>query len=179
MDGKITLDEALGRWSTWKGSQASSGEHIAPEELFELLVHPLEIPGREQLLTHLTRCAACLGEFQVLVESREAAGTRLERWDLALPRAAASPIEGPRRIFTEGRKYTIVIRPHVSDTSRGLITVQVAPQHQQALEGETLRLLDGQGRVVLEGRVTNGEVAQEVADIEAIETTFFVSVPPA
>ena len=174
MSRKITLEEGFEAWKTWRQSHESSGDHIPPEELYEFLIHPSEVPDRNNLLSHLTRCGTCLQEFEELVQSRAEAKSRMETWDFALPKAAASEIEGPRKIITEGGQYTIEIRPHVSDRSRGLATVQVSPQHREGLEGTILTLIDGKGRVVLQGHIVNGEVAQEIDNLEDLRPPFIV-----
>ncbi len=167
MGKKITLTEASEAWGEWKVSAGDPGEHIPPGELYEFLLHPADYADRENLLGHLTRCPLCLRELEDMSQSVEEAAFRM--WDLALPKAAASDMEGPWKIATEDGKYTIEIRPHISDENRGIITVQVSPQNSDALEGKTVTLKDSQGRVLLKGRIINSEVSQEIDGLDRIE----------
>ena len=73
------------------------------------------------------------------------------------------------RITTEGGKYTVEIRPQLTDKSRGLITVQPSPQHREALEGAAIVLRDSKGRVLLEGKIVSSEVSQVIEDLDKIE----------
>lgn len=163
MEEHLTLKQALDTWNA-SGLSPEAG-HLSPEELCDLLLQLATRDLHHKMVAHLCRCPACLREFQALVQSMAEAAA----WDLALPKAAATQAQGSLRITTEGGKYTIEIRPHLSDKSRGLITVQTALQHREALEGVSIVLKDNRGRILLSGRIVSGEVSQEVADLDQIE----------
>lgn len=166
MEEHPELKKAL---DAWIAGRAAPGEHPAVEELYEFFIRPAGHPQAGQLLAHLCRCPACMRKFQELARSIPEAEQLAGWWDVALPKAAAAHEQGPMRITTEGGKYTIEIRPQLADKSRGLITVQPAPQHQQALEGAAIVLRDSKGRVLLEGRIVSSEVSQLIEDLDKIE----------
>lgn len=169
---KTTLREALEGWGE---RTRASGEHIGRPALYELL---LKGPpsGREEMLDHLARCPVCLRALQELDEGIQEAESRFAHWDVALPKAAAAPGEGPRHIATEGGRFTIEVRRHLTTPGKGIITVQVSQQFREALEGRGIVLRDGKGRVLLEGRIINGEVSQEIPDLDEMDYALMVGV---
>jgi hypothetical protein len=175
MNRKITLEQALESWDRWRKEQISAADHVSIGELYELLIHPSGMADREKILQHLAVCPDCLTEFAGLdrcrQEEEEGSG-----WDVALRRAAATTPDGPRRITTEKGLYTIDIRPDVADRSRGLIIVRVSAVVRERLEGSLLTLVDGQGRVLLRGRISGGEVVQAVEDLVSVDDRLFVHV---
>jgi hypothetical protein len=167
---EITLQAAWAAWSAHAPSVGGSGPHIPPATLYELLIQPPDPPTTEPLLQHLTRCPVCLQELKELAQSvREAEG-----WDTALPKVAASEMRGPVRVPTEGGKYTIIIRRSVTDEQQGVITVEVAPPYRAQLEGKSVTVRDGQGRLLVRGRIINGEVSQVVEDLAGLIPRFLV-----
>lgn len=167
---KTTLREALGAWATHPAGEA--GEHIPPAELYEFLRQPGERAG--EVLAHLESCPRCAQELRQMQESLAQAEERLAGWDVAWPKAAASPQTSTQRILTEAGKYTIEIHPHTVQRNRGIITLQVSPQYRALLEGKRVSLKDGEGRVLLEGKIVNGEAAQEVEGLDRIDVGFVV-----
>lgn len=171
MNKRITLKEALRVWRNKIVHEGRLGRHIPPAELYELLVHPPASEIKASLLDHLIRCPLCLQELKDMVDSIEEA----EAWDFALPKAAASEeIEWPKKIPTEGGKYTIVIRRNMSEKNRGVVTVQVAPCYRDTLEGKKVILRDGRPHVLLTGVIIDGEVSQEIEGLNAIIPRFAV-----
>lgn len=156
-------------WGAWKASTGTPEEHIPTAELYEFLIHPTENPDRENLLDHLTQCPLCLHELDELVENMEETENRIVYMDFALPKAAASPLEGPRQITTERGKYTIEIRQHISGENKGIIIVQVAAPYREDLEGKNIVLRDSRGRILLRSMIINGEASQEIEALDQIE----------
>ena len=170
MSKRITLKGALGDWRARIASEGAPGEHIPPSVLYELLVRPPDNGDREDLLDHLVRCSRCVRELKEMVQDLEEA----EAWDLALPRAAASEVQWPKKIPAEGGKYTLVIRRKLSDQNSGVITLQVEAGHREALEGQSVILKEGRGHTLLRGKIVNGEVSQEVGELDRIVPRFWV-----
>jgi hypothetical protein len=170
MKKKIALKDALDAWAA--GPPAGAGDHVPPAELYEFLSRLA--PPAPALLEHLTRCPWCAREMRQMAENLPRAETHLAGWDLALPKAAATDTASVWRVPTEAGKYTIEFHPHSSDKTRGLITLQVAPQYRSQLEGHRVALRDSKGRLLLEGRIVNGEAAQELRDLDRIEAGFIV-----
>lgn len=170
MKNKITLKDAFRAWAS--GPSGDTGAHIPPAELYELLIRP----GAQtaEMLKHLTRCPACARELREMAEDLAQAEACMVGWDLALPKAAATSTSSTWRLPTEAGKYTIELHPHSSDQNRGLITLQVASQYRSQLEGHRVSLRDSRGRLLLEGKIVNGEAAQEVTDLDQIEAGFIV-----
>lgn len=170
MPREISLDMALK--AAGAGASPTAGAHLSPPELYELLRRP-NAPA-DQLFAHLAACPACARELREMVENLALAEAHLAGWDLALSRAASTSSISHWRLPTNAGKYTIELHPHTSDQNRGLISVQVAPQYRDLLEGHHVSLRDSQGRLLLEGKIVNGEAVQEVTDIAQIETGFIV-----
>lgn len=170
---KTTLREALDGWAA---QTQVAGDHIGRPALYELLLRGPD--GREEILAHLARCPRCLRALQELDEGMQVAEKRFTHWDVMLPKAAAAAGETARRIPTEGGRFTIEVRPHLTDASRGIITVQVSQRFREALEGHTIVLRDSAGRVLLDGRIVNGEVSQEIPDLEAMDFGLIVQAQP-
>ena len=169
MQDKTTLKQALKAWRSWKAPPKEPGDHIPPAELYELFIHPESTPDRGMLLDHLVQCPVCLRELEDVIHSRAGAEEAMAGLDYAPAMAAASLTRGPKRISTQGGKYTIEIRPHLSRENRGIVTVQVAPPYRDELEGRTLTIKDRQGRVLLQSRIINSEASQEIDDLDQIE----------
>jgi hypothetical protein len=176
MNNTITLEQAMEAWGQWKTANSRLEKHVPPGELYEFLIHPLEIGGRERILQHLRECPECLRELRELGRCRKEAGENAPELAIALPKAAASAQTGPRRITAEEGKYTIEIRPHLADQSRGLVIVKVAAGDPTLLEGKILTLVTGQDKVILKKKVVGGEVVQEVADLGEIEYPFIIII---
>lgn len=170
MPREISLDMAL--QAAGSGAAPPSGVHVSPPELYELLHRPTA--PDDHLLTHLAACPACAREMREMVENLTLAEVHLCGWDLALSRAASTSSISPWRLPTEAGKYTIEFHPHTSDQNRGLIALQVASQYRDQLEGHHVSLRDSKGRLLLEGKIVNGEAVQEVTDLEQIEAGFIV-----
>ena len=177
MTKKITLEQALEVWGQWKAGREEITNHFSTGELNEFLFHPLETADREAILQHLRECPSCLAEFSALDRLREEEDTP-GGWDIALPKAAATSPSGPRRITTESGRYTIDIRPQLADSSRGLIIVRVSGRDPESVEGGLLTLMDSERRILLQGTISQGEVAQEVENLGEIDYRFVVHVRP-
>ena len=177
MTKKITLEQALEVWGQWKTARKETTNHFSIGELNEFLFHPLETAHREEILQHLRECPSCLAEFSSLDRLREEEDAP-GGWDIALPKAAATAPSGPRRIATESGRYTIDIRPQLADSSRGLVIVRVSGSDPESVEGCLLTLRDSGRRVLLQGKISHGEVAQDVEDLDEIDYRFVVHVQP-
>ncbi len=169
MNRRMSVNTALQVWGEQRTAAGGAG-HISPPELYELLIHPLNNGIKEQLLEHLTRCPVCLQEAKEIQAAIEAAAA----WDLVLPRAAASEIEWPKRIPSEGGKYVIEIRRSVSKERQGVITVKVAEPYKSRLEGKTVSVTDGMGRRLVTGQISDGEVSQVIDEVDGIVLRFLV-----
>jgi len=171
MKKRITLQEALKNWRSTVTSEEGLGRHIPSSELYEFLIQPSASEIKDTSLNHLCRCPLCIQELKDLTASIEEA----EVWDLALPRAAASEeIEWPMKIPTEGGKYTIIIRPNISDRSKGVVTVKVELTYRDTLEGKKVILKDGRGQILLSGVIIDGQISQDIEELDAILPRFVV-----
>ncbi|MDH3602651.1 MAG: hypothetical protein OEU26_23805 [Candidatus Tectomicrobia bacterium] len=170
MDKQITLQEAITAWSDRQESLAEPTPHIPPAELYELLVPSVDQRTREALMPHLMQCPICLRDLQDLAQAVEAA----EIWDLAQPKAAAEEMQWPKKILTEGGKYLVEIRRSLSQANRGVITVRIEPAYRDALEGKTMRVTDDEGRLLLRGRVIDGEVSDAIEGLDGLGSRFVV-----
>ena len=163
MNKKITIKEAL---KSWRFSLLSEdlGDHLPPSVLYELLINPQNTELEEERLNHLTECPVCLQEIKDIIECRKEADT----WDIALPKAATSQTEWPKKIRLEGGKYTVTIRRNIRDTNKGLVVLEVEKGYQKALEGKSVQLLDGQGFICLEGIIFHAKISQEIENLGAV-----------
>jgi hypothetical protein len=98
------------------------------------------------------------------------------QWERALPQAAAAELQGLLRIPTEGGTYTIVIRRSRADARQGVITVEVTAPYRAQLEGHSISLRDGEGHLLVHGRLVNGEVSQVVEDLASLIPHFVVEL---
>jgi len=163
MNKRITIKEALEAWQA-HGLNEDIGEHISPAELYELLIQPQGIDLGEEQLNHLTRCPVCLQEIKNITESRKEA----EAWDIALPKAATSESEWPKRIRLEAGKYSVTIRRNIHQTNKGLVVLQVEEAYKDALEGKSVKLLDGRNHICLEGTIFDGKISQEIENLDTV-----------
>ncbi len=163
MNKRITLKEALETWQAY-GLNGDAGKHIPSAELYELLIQPQGIELEDSHLNHLTRCPACLQEIKDLIECRKDA----EAWDFALPKAATSETEWPKKFRLEGGKYSVTIRRNIHETDKGLVVLEVGKGYQKTLEGKSVQLLDGQGLICLEGIIFHGKASQEIENLDAV-----------
>lgn len=171
MKRKTTIKDALSIWREEACRLAQAEEHIRPSELYEFLVRAPSSQNRSAILKHLCCCPKCSRQLKEMLAAVEEA----EVWDFSMPKAASSQeIQWSGEIATAGGKYSIVIRRSLSDQKRGVITLQVGEPHRDILEGRSVLVKDGQGRVLLKGKVIDGEVSQEVADLDGIVPRFFV-----
>ena len=164
---ETTLREALDAWG--ETHDASGESHLTPAQLYEFGLSLKRGESGAEILDHTARCATCLATLNTLLDGMEEAEERMVLWDVALPKAAATPVEGARKIPTEGGRFTIEVRQHLSDPNKGIIAVQVSHQFRETLEGRTVTLRDGSGKVLLSGRIINGEVSQEIDDLDAVD----------
>jgi hypothetical protein len=171
MGRQITLEEALYVWEEQGGSEQDQDRCMPVSDLYGLLLHRRTPEINKSLLVHLSRCPQCIRRLRDMAKAVEEAGA----WDVALPKAASSDdIQWSKEIPTEGRKYTIVIRRSISDTNKGVITIQAEPAYRDAVEGSIVILRDGGGRVLLQGAIVDGEVSQAISGLDTIIPRFFV-----
>lgn len=163
MNKRITLKEALKSWQA-HGMNEDTGIHIPPAELYELLIQPQGIKLAEEQLNHLASCPRCLQEIKDMAECRNEA----EAWDVALPKAAATKVEWPKKILLESGKYTVTIRRNIHEANKGLVVLEVEKGYQERLEGKSIQLLDGQDLICLEGIIFDGKLSQEIENLDVI-----------
>ncbi|PON15149.1 hypothetical protein C2W62_25355 [Candidatus Entotheonella serta] len=83
-------------------------------------------------------------------------------------------MQWPQKILTDGGKYTIEIRQSLSQTDHGVVTVKVAEPYRTALEGTTVKVIDGAGRFLFRGQIIDGEVAQIIDGLSSLQLRFVV-----
>ena len=176
MNRHTNLDTAFSTWLERRSAQDEGELPIASGELYAFLLDPERHPRREEILAILGESAEQLAELGEMMHSQRLAAQRLEQWDVALPKAASVAGENQGRFTTEGGKYTIEIRPHLTQPGRGLVVVRVAADYQEAVEGQVLILEDSEGTLLLKGRVVDGQVSQEVEALSQIGYGFVVRV---
>ena len=178
MTKTITLQEALDAWGTAKVLSNPPGEHIEIGDLYEWLIHPDEMVFDEEAMEHLVNCSQCLNELKDLVEvQKEATDRKLMFWDAALPKAAASKVEWPKKFLSERGQFTIDIRRMLNHPDRGVMVVQVEESFRTSLEGQTIQVSDGAGRVLLKGQIIDGEVTQIIeSGLDEIDPSFYIKV---
>jgi hypothetical protein len=147
------------------------GKHISVPDMYEFLINIPSSVSRNSILNHVGRCSRCVHQLKELMEAIEEG----EVWDFALPKAAASEEMGWNgEIFTSLGKYSITIRRALGDRSKGVITLQVGHDFREVLEGRRVAVKDGNGRLVLEGTIVDGEVSQVIGDLEGLMPRFHV-----
>ncbi len=150
--------------------QHDGGVHPSISEMYAILVGEQQ-GKRESIIKHLVDCPKCLEIFNSLLDMRKEA----HGLDIAVPKLAGTRAhQGVLRIDTEGGKYTIIVRPSLKAAQGGVITVALAPEYQEELEGAWILLKDRKGRPLIEGRIVNGQVSQRVEEIDTIDAERFV-----
>ena len=179
MNRQTNLDTAFSTWLERRSTQDEGELPIASGELYEFLLDPEQHPRKEEILAILGESAEQLAELGEMMHSQRLAAQRLEQWYMALPKAAAEAGENQGRFTTEGGKYTIEIRPHLTQPGRGVVVVRVAAAFQEAVEGQVLVLEDSEGVLLLKGKVVDGQVSQEVESLRKIGYGFVIRVVQA
>lgn len=201
MQRRITLQEAFTAWCAQPAPDVDRETHLDFLALYELLLQPAATVTQAAHLHHLTRCPRCLQELKGMAESlRELQGAdavtldeatvsaRLEALrmpatedsceensqDEVIARAAASELQGPKRIPTNGGMYTIVMRRNIADKRKSLMTVEVASAYRKRLEGKIVSLRDGRGYILIRGKIINGKVSAVVEEIDKVVPHFLV-----
>lgn len=164
---ETTLREGLDAWGASPGARDEG--HLTPAQLYDFALAVQRGESGGEAFDHIARCGGCLETLNDLLAGMEDAEERMRLWDIALPKAAATPVEEMRSIPTEGGRFTIEIRRHLTDAHKGIIAVQVSHQFRDTLEGRTVTLRDGAGKVLLQGRIINGEVSQEIDDLDTVD----------
>jgi len=173
MDKRTTIKEALEKWREKAVLDEDIGGHIPPSELYELVIQSQDNEWGEVRLNHLTRCPICLQEVKDIIECRKEA----EAWDFALPKAAISEPQWPKKVLLEGGKYTVIIRRNIHEKNKGLVVLQVEDEYKNILEGKAVHLVDGEDRICLEGKIIKGEVSQEIEKLDEINLQFLKVCP--
>jgi len=145
------------------------GGHPTVSEMYDFLITG-NLSDGNSILAHLSRCSVCRAEFHKMLEALK----ETEALDIALPQLAGTKnIGGFLKIDTEGGKYTIIIQRSLKEKDIGMITVEVAENYREKLEGDAIILEDRKGRKLLEGTIVNGQVSQKVRDLENIDIQRF------
>jgi len=155
----------------WKTTVKAREEevHIAMLEMHSFLTGR-DMTHRDTVFAHLSQCPKCLESLAKMVEAQR----DTEFLDIALPQLASSGnVGGFMKIGTEGGKYTIIIHQSLKDPDKGIITVEVAENLKEHLEGTTIILKDCQGTRLVEGRIVNGQVSQRIENIDKIDIQRF------
>lgn len=117
---------------------------------------------RQKVLEHLADCQACVhqltGHLQAIAADRKVR----EKWSPNIFYAAGAD-EPPPEIEedTEDGKYRISLHP-TDDGLRDFLTLRVAPEFLEDLEGQPLIVFSHRGHVVLHGTVTAGSISRLV-----------------
>ena len=172
MNKRITLKEALETWQA-DGLNGDAGKHIPSAELYELLINPQDTELGEEKLNHLTECPVCLQGIKDIIECRKEA----DAWDIAMPKAATSQTEWPKKIQLEGGKYTVTIRRNIRESNKGLVVLEVEKGYQKTLEGKSVQLIDGQGHICLEGIIFHAKISQEIENLGAVNLKCLTVLP--
>lgn len=174
MNEKKALREVIAAWIARLQAQETEEAQFSPAELYDFLLDPEHHPRRDEIVKALGESASVSALLTEMAASRREAAARLAGWDIALPKAAAVAGERAGRIITEGGKYTIEIRPHLDKPNHGLVVVRVATAYREDLEGKELVLEDSRRQVLIKGRVVDGEVSNELDQLDQIEYGFVV-----
>lgn len=177
MSRSTTLKQALLAWSRNRASGEPPGAHLSTDRLYEWLLDPSGGDIGEAERHHLIECPQCSAELHALAAGiADTSPYGMQHWDVALPKAAAGPLEWPKTISTEEGRYTIEIRPSLDNPDQGIITVTVGAAYRTDIEGQRLRVVDGNGRLLLSGLVYEGQVSQLIEQgLSQIVPKFVVS----
>lgn len=174
--GRSALEDALEVWSEeWeKGSDgALPHEHASREQLRRMAESGGLVEAEPELIDHTSRCPRCLAEWSAMVrakvgpgEPRHAPGLDYGLFEAAATRGAAHS----RTLHTLTGSYVLALSPGVNDSSRGLVTLEVASVCAPDLEGRRVKVrARASGEVLLDGIVRRGYLAQRYEDPTTID----------
>ena len=173
---RVALDDALDVWrEEWEKDlgEALTGEHASPEQLARMADFGGLVDAEPGLVDHLSRCPRCLGEWATLVrattgldELRRAPGLDYGLFEAAATRSVAHS----RTLHTVSGTYELTLSPGVSETSRGLVILEVTGASAPELEGHRVTVrARASGEVLVDGIVRRGNLAQRHENLAAID----------
>jgi hypothetical protein len=157
---RSTLREAIEAWR----ERQEPGHHPALDELYEAV--RLHTFGPE-LLEHLAACGRCAREVNDLTESVEH-GVGL---DLALPKAAATPVNSAVSLTTECGKYAVSVYPRPEGA---MMAIEVIPAFAEILEGAVVTVTDRTGATLLSAPLVLGRASARIPDVSSLDLTRLV-----
>jgi hypothetical protein len=120
-------------------------------------------------IEHLARCGGCAAELREPAEAIDAAAG----WDVGLAKAASARLAAPTTVTTSCGRYTIALHPR-PDADEAVVTVEVAPQIRDALEGTVVTVCDRGGRELLRAPVVLGRASARLRGLAGIDCTRIV-----
>lgn len=169
MNKKISMNEAIKAWHTYKMEDSDIGIHLTDLEIDKIL-NQEDIGNREELIEHIMFCSDCAQKINLKEKHEES----LDYWETAWPIAAATAErKWPITIFSNNRTYEIKIRQSEKNPRKGFIKVVVRKEN---LEGNTVSVIDGQGKELIRGAVKKGQLIGRIFNIEEIDLHLLVRI---
>ncbi len=170
------VTNALKVWQEGGCDRGADVAHLDEDILFRLACAAGLEDASEQEITHLAGCGQCRKEWcrwqEAIVDADEVAADN-DRWDLAdepvlgwggLKAAAASLFVEPVSLLSECGRFELSLFPDVDVADSGLIVIEV--MHDQALfEGRSCVVRDGNGMVLIQGKIEDGRCAGRGASL--------------
>lgn len=169
---------------TWKLAYLEPNREDADENLHlsDKVLYQMAIPGGIKQAdpkdsTHLAMCPVCLNQWanfrKSISDIEDAAGyeeQRLATWGMLEAAATGKSGEALRLKSTCGR-FLLGLLPQMGNPEKGMITLELDSETALEMEGHKATIRDFQGRILLEGVLTQGRLARRIENLSDINLT--------
>ena len=174
--GRLILEDALESWREAREKDADKGhpgEHATRDDLRRMAGPGGLLQASPETVDHVSRCPRCWTEWSAMVRAHVEAGEPrgAPTLDYGLLEAAATQDAArARQLRTTSGSYVLTLAPNVDDSSRGLITLEVATTFAPSLEGRRVKVhARASGDTLIEGVVRNGYLARRCEHLAAVD----------
>ncbi len=148
-------------------------EHLTEDELIAF-TKPLVMPRlKNKVLEHIGWCFRCAEELKLIQESKQEALV----WDFAFALAATTTLPDVLRLQTEAGKYSFTIRRDEVNEKRGIIVVEINPQHFPELEERRIEIRDKKGQTIFKETIHQEKLTQQIEDMSRFDFSRIIVKP--
>lgn len=165
------LKTCLEIWKYRCGPHMVEGEngsgHIADENIYRMAEDSGMTDAAAGDFEHLSRCPVCMEKWAAwreaisAVEDDEAQQEAAPLMSYGLLRAAATPDDKePVSSLSSCGRLRLSVAPPLDTGDRWIVILEVAGKTGEMLEGRHIRVRDAKGRILLDGKIEQGRMAQ-------------------
>ena len=163
------------------------GGHLSTEALYKMACPSGLEASAPEAVNHLSRCPLCLEEWALwrnalsTVESLDNEdGEKEDAWAvMACGMREAAATAGPEEavnIRSSCGRFIFGLLPQVDHPEKGMVTLEAVSDGHMDVEGKYAMVRDGNGSVVLEGRLRHGRLARICDNISEIDLSTWTLV---